>query len=315
MTEISKILSDAREKKGWTIEELSDRTKIRKTIIQNIEQGNFQEFQEVYLRAYIRSLAKELKLFDNEEFVEAYNSISKSQTKKAKSEGPKTKLVFDDAIISKTPNQPTPKPEVTSYNPQSNAFKLFNSKPKINLNFVIYTVLFLLLGYLLFVTFYPMSKMEEQIPAEGISAVETDKKTNEQEPTKEENNNILQFFQKSDSLRLNAQVTDSVWITILIDKTNKVQTILLPNHSYSWSAKEEFRVTHGNAGSIKLWLDDKELEPFAPPGYIAKDVIVKKNEIINPNFKRIDSVRKVRKKKQEQEKEEFRIIEPSPIRN
>lgn len=314
MSEISKILSEAREKKGWSIEELSDRTKIRKTIIQNIEKGNFEEFQDVYLRAYIRSLAKEMKLFDNEQFKEAYNSLTKTTTKKTKSEETKPKLVFDDTTISTTQPIPNPKTEVSSYNPESNAFKLFKTKPKINLNFVIYTVLFLLLGLLLFVTFYPMSTVEEQIPEQGVSVTETDKKV-EEEPKKEEGNSLLQFFQKSDSLRLNAQVTDSVWITILIDNKDKVQTILIPNQSYTWSAKEQFRVTHGNAGAIKLWLEDKELEPFAPPGYIAKDVIITKNEIINPNYKRIDSLRKVRKKKQEEEKKEFRIIEPSPIRN
>lgn len=314
MNEISKILSEARENKGWSIEELSDRTKIRKAIIQNIEKGNFEEFQDVYLRAYIRSLAKEMKLFDNQQFIEAYNSFTKTSTKKSKSDEPKPKLVFDDTTISASQPKPMPKPEVSSFNPESKTFKLFKTKPKVNLDFVIYTVLFLLLGFLLFVVFYPMSNVEEQIPEQGVSVTESDKKV-EEEPKKEEGNSLLQFFQKSDSLRLNAQVTDSVWITILIDNKDKVQTILLPNQSYSWSAKEQFKVTHGNAGSIKLWLEDKELEPFAPPGYIAKDVIITKNEIINPNYKRIDSLRKVRKKKQEEEKKEFRIIEPSPIRN
>lgn len=315
MSEISKILSQAREQKGWSIEELSDRTKIRKAIIQNIEKGNFEEFQDVYLRAYIRSLAKELKLFENQNFIDAYASLTNSNPKKNKSDEHKTKLVIDDTIVSSTQSKQTTKQEVSSYNPESNAFKLFKTKPKININFVIYTLLFFLLGFLLFVTFYPLSNVEEQIPEQGISAAQSEKKIEEEPVKEEESNSLLQFFQKSDSLRLNAKVTDSVWITILIDNKYKVQTILLPNQSYTWSAKEQFKVTHGNAASIKLWLEDKELEPFAPPGYIAKDVVITKNEVINPNFKRIDSLRKVRKKKQEEEKKEFRIIEPSPIRN
>ncbi len=315
MSEISKILSQARDQKGWSIEELSDRTKIRKAIIKNIEEGNFEEFQEVYLRAYIRSLAKELKLFGNEDFIDAYNSLTNTITIKSKTEDSRTKLVIDDTSISTSQPKQSPKTEASSYNPESNAFKLFKTNPKINLNFVIYTVLFLLLGLLLFVTFYPLTKIEEQIPEQGISAAQSDKKTEEEPAKQEEGNSLLQFFQKSDSLRLNAQVTDSVWITILIDNKDKVQAILLPNQSYSWSAMEKFIVTHGNAGSIKFWLEDKELEPFAPPGYIAKDVVITKNEVINPNYKRIDSLRKSRKKQQKEEKNEFRMIEPSPIRN
>ena len=316
MNRISEILTKARESKGWSIDELSDRTKIRKTIIINIEKGNFDEFQDVYLRAFIRNLAKELKIFDNEEFIEAYNELIKANQRKSKTEESKTKLVFDDAVISSSYQSQQPKPEVTSYNPKSEAFKLFRAKPKININFLIYTVLFLLLGFLLFVTFYPMSNADEQIPDQGISAIDIEKKNSNETKNEDENqDNLLKFFQKSDSLRLNAQVTDSVWINILIDNKQKVQAILLPNQNYTWSAKEQFKVTHGNAGSIKLWLEDKELEPFAPPGYIAKDVIITKSEIINPNYKRIDSLRKIRKKKQEEEKIEFRIIEPSPIRN
>lgn len=316
MSKISQILTEARESRGWSIEELSDRTKIRKTIIINIEKGNFEEFQEVYLRAFIRNLAKELKIFDKPEFIEAYNELTKTSQRKTKTEEPKTKLVFDDDAISSSYQTASPKPEISSYNPKSDAFKLFKSKPKININFIIYTVLFLLIGFLLFITFYPLSNADEQIPEQGISAADTEKKNTIENKNDDNNqNNLLQIFQKSDSLRLNAQVTDSVWINILIDNKQKVQAILLPNQNYSWSAKEQFKVTHGNAGSIKLWLEDKELEPFAPPGYIAKDVIITKNEIINPNYKRIDSIRKSRKKKQEENKIEFRLIEPSPIRN
>ncbi len=316
MSKISQILTQARESKGWSIEELSDRTKIRKTIIINIEKGNFEEFQDVYLRAFIRNLAKELKIFDNPEFTEAYNELIKANQRKTKTEDPKTKLVFDDETISSSYQTTLPKPEISTYNPKSNAFRLFKSKPKININFVIYTILFLLLGFLLFVTFYPMSNADEQIPEHGISAAETEKTSGTENKNEDENqNNLLQFFQQNDSLHLNAQVTDSVWINILIDNKQKVQAILLPNQNYTWSAKEQFKVTHGNAGSIKLWLEDKELEPFAPPGYIAKDVIITKNEIINPNYKRIDSLRKNKKKQQDNDKIEFRLIEPSPIKN
>lgn len=310
MNDISKILQEARNQKGWSIEELSDRTKIRKGIIKNIEEGNFEDFQEVYLRAYIRSLAKELKIYDTPEFIAAYEKLTKTQRKEPKPQEEKKKITIDDTTISSIVE---PKTEIATLNPKSNAGKLFKNKPKININILIYTVLFLFLGFLLFVTFYPMRNNEEEITSKGISVSENEIKKNE-EPQKSEDNSLLRFFQKSDSLRLNAQVTDSVWINILIDKKTKVQSVLMPNQNYSWSAAEEFKVTHGNAKAIKFWLNDKELEPFAPPGYIAKDVIITRNEIINPNFKRIDSIRKARKKKQEEQQYEFRIIEPSPIR-
>ncbi len=316
MNEISKILTNARILKGLTIQDLSDSTKIRKIIIENIENGNFEEFQDVYLKAYIRNIAKELKLLEDPEFIEAYKSINKSSRSRS------TNSTDDNTSNNKAPSytdnvldvSTTSGDSISSYNPKSKNTSLFKKQPKLSYNFIAYTLLFLLLGSILIYTFYPFTSSNDDIPELGISPTniaEQDKKDEEEDNS----NGLLNFFQSSDSLKLTAKAFDSVWVNLLIDKKEKVQLVLLPNQNYVWSAKEEFLITHGNSGKIKLWLNDKELEQFAPNGYIAKNVLVTSNKIVNPNNQRVDSLKKIRKKPKQEAEPQLRLIEPSNINN
>ncbi len=314
MNEISKILTNARILKGLTIQDLSDSTKIRKIIIENIENGNFEEFQDVYLKAYIRNIAKELKLLEDPEFIAAYKLISKSSRSRSTNSTDENtsnkKTPFTDNVLDVST---TSGDGISSYNPKNKDTALFKKQPKLSYNFIAYTLLFLFLASILFYTFYPFSKSNEDIPAIGISPANSTEQ--EQKEEDEDSGNLLNFFQSNDSLRLTAKAFDSVWVNILIDKSQKVQLVLVPNQNYMWSAKEEFLITHGNSGKIKLWLNDKELEQFAPNGYIAKNVLVTADKIVNSNKQRIDSLRKNRKKPKKEEEKQIRLIEPSNIIN
>lgn len=342
MADISKILKEARLNKNLTIEELSDKTKIRKIIIENLETGNFGDFQEVYLRAFIRTIAKELKISEDEKFLEAYKSIPKPeyQTKVSipeseedlskKPSAPKRKLIKipaedeDEIIPEKTEKKrkvikiedeehkvivPSVYSESISYNTKNNLSKLFKSKPKLNSNIIIYSAIILFLLVILLITFWPVSNTPE-IESSKLDSAGKSKPINIS--GKKEDKGILNFFQQSDSLTLRAEVSDTVWFSMIIDKVKKVQTTLVPQQTYQWTAAEQFVVTHGNAGRIKLYLNDQLLQPFVPPGYVAKDVVIKANEIYNPNSIRIDSIRTQKKAKlKKQQEPEFRFIEPS----
>ena len=310
MNEISKILTNARILKGLTIQDLSDSTKIRKIIIENIESGNFEDFQEVYLKAYIRNIAKELKILEDPEFIVAYKSIHKSSKNKnlnSKDENASNDKSTSDNILDVST---TSRNAISSYDPKHKDTSLFKKQPKLSYNFIAYTLLFIFLGTILVITFYPFSKSNDEIPEVGISPSNT---TEQNQKEDEDSGNLLNFFQSNDSLRLTAKVYDSVWVNILIDKSKKVQLVLVPNQNYDWSANEEFLISHGNSGKIKLWLNDKELEQFAPTGYIAKNVLVTADKIVNPNNQRIDSLRKSRKKPKKEEEPQLRLIEPSNI--
>lgn len=325
MPNISQILKNARLEQNLSIAEISDKTKIRRVIVENLEIGNFEDFQDVYLKAFIRSLAKELKILENVDFLEAYkeqfapkeviaitddseNEEMKTELRK-KAEKPRRVIKIEDEEnkVSYPTNIMT---ETSSFNPKNNISKLFKSRPKVNSNLVIYSAIIFFLLIILLITFWPLSNSYEP------ETPKLQNKTNSETIEIGEDNSeksLLDFFKQSDSLYLKAEVTDTVWFSMIIDKHIKVQTSLVPTQTYLWTAGEQFQVTHGNAGRIKLYLNDKLLSPFSPPGYVAKDVIILKDKIINNNSQRVDSVRNQKKKKEKPSEPEFRFIEPSDL--
>jgi cytoskeleton protein RodZ len=63
MADVSRVLRAARERSGLSLEELSDRTKIKLIFLQAIERGEFERLPgEFFARAFLRTYARELHL-------------------------------------------------------------------------------------------------------------------------------------------------------------------------------------------------------------------------------------------------------------
>jgi cytoskeleton protein RodZ len=63
MADVSQALRAARERSGLSLEEVSDRTKIKLTFLQAIERGEFERLPgEFFARAFLRTYARELRL-------------------------------------------------------------------------------------------------------------------------------------------------------------------------------------------------------------------------------------------------------------
>ena len=72
MKEIGAVLYEARTEQGLTLEELSERTRIRVDYLKAVEEGNPEKVPgEAYFRAFIRTYAREVAL-DPEELLVRY---------------------------------------------------------------------------------------------------------------------------------------------------------------------------------------------------------------------------------------------------
>ena len=60
MIEFYKNLKKLREEKGISLQDINKRTKINITILKSLENGEFAEISETYLRLFIRAYAAEI---------------------------------------------------------------------------------------------------------------------------------------------------------------------------------------------------------------------------------------------------------------
>ena len=294
MDNISDILRTSRQKLNLSVEDLSQQTKIRPNIIESIENNQLSDFQVVYLKAYIRNIAKELQIDKDPEYIESYKKFIDEFASQKNTQSNNISISDFDAYQTNSQNKKND--------------KIFRSAPALNRNLLIYSGIVIFVIVILFITFSPFQKS-------------TNDETKETEIPKTEKTNLviknnteetlIDYFKGSDSLLLQANVSDSVWINITIDSAKRISTILLPNKEYEWRASKNFVITHGNAGKISFALNGKDLPPFARPGYIAKNISITKEGVY---IAKSDSTIRARsKKKEKNQTPQIRSIEPTEI--
>lgn len=80
MTELGARLKEAREKKGYTLEDLQEITKIQKRYLVGIEEGNYASMPGAfYVRAFIKQYAEAVGLDANEVFEQYKSDIPNTQ--------------------------------------------------------------------------------------------------------------------------------------------------------------------------------------------------------------------------------------------
>jgi len=82
----------------------------------------------------------------------------------------------------------------------------------------------------------------------------------------------------NDSLKLSIITTERVWVKVLSDGKLKGQQIIQPNTKMIYTALKNFSVSLGNAGVVKLFLNNKPVQNISKYGelkniYITPDSI------------------------------------------
>ena len=77
-----------------------------------------------------------------------------------------------------------------------------------------------------------------------------------------------------DSLKLEMVTKDTVWISLLIDGKRSEQYLVAPNRKKSFTAKDQFSITMGNAGGAVFSLNGKELPPLGKRGAVIRNTVI-----------------------------------------
>lgn len=327
MSDLSKKIIQKRKSLDLSVSDVSEKTKIRSHIIEEIERGNLDVLPSVYMKAFLKTYCS----FLNIPLSEIPESL---QDKKPESKN-KEKITFEDNDIESEENYNNGKTESTSPSSAISSFfsklkpepvieeisnepesykELFKRKPqqKKSLNYLnigIYSVIGIIIIVLVYFSFFYSSEPEQTNDSVENETTLTIKDTEEK---KEDSKNLFNYFNKNDSLVLTAEATGQSWIRIELDGKKVDEILLQPGGKKKWIAEEFFLITQGNVGSVEFKRNGEVLPPFGNPGTVAKNIKITADTVMNTNPLNKEQTRtKVSRKKQE--KKVPKRIEPSPV--
>lgn len=229
---------------GKTIEDIAEITKIKKSCIQNIEEGNFDELPiELYTKSYIKTYAEILQL-NPEPFIKSYEDYLK--TKKQPS------LISQPETLKKTSSK--------------KIFK-FNNLPKWAITSIIILSVFVIVLF-----FIKIDNKHEEIPSTpNIETPSIPQKSNEENKIIEEQHTQKpieenKITQNKNTLKIEA--TDEVWMRITIDGKDKKEFFLKEGQNLEFAAEKFFKLHIGNAGGVKVYFNDKDLGKIGEKGQV-----------------------------------------------
>ena len=294
--DIINLLRNARESLNLSLQQVSERTKIRPHILQEIENGNYSVLPLPYLLASVKTYAKSLRL-PQDDIESLVNYI-------------KVKAGVKEEKVYQVPE----KDEKIQIKDKSHKIKFgkyeFVLKTSNIINYLIYTALGLTIIVLIYVTFFMGESETRKFSGELEKAADTAVVENI-------NDDLSSFFSKKDSIILEARAIDTAWMKIVIDGKKAHQITFFPGMERQWSAKEYFILSIGNEGAIKFFKDGEELPSFGRKGTVIRNIKITREEInISSSPWGNDSLKKKRKRKktEKKKKDEIRFLEPSNVK-
>lgn len=262
MKEYVKILSDTRKAKGLDIAEVSRKTGIRQSVLEQIESGELPNLPVVYIRSFIKKYANFLGLSEN-----SYSDLINDLNLKLEKEQLEHKPLTSESTNSLDPSD-------------QNFISILKSKNYSNLvsdKRIISSLLYLGLGLviisIIYFVFFSSDTKEEGQNTRRIESVDSEDNSSKDEE------GLFEYFETTDSLVLEAFALDTAWISITIDGKKNEEFLMKPGTKKIWKAAKFFTLTTGNAGGVQLKRNGQKLDPLGARGNVVNNVKITKEEI------------------------------------
>lgn len=249
MNSLFQELKDARESKRISLNDVSDATLINVRFLEAIEQGNTDILPQTYVRAFIREYASFVGL----DPVEIMRRYDQERNKPAPAPPPEQ------------PPIPEPSPAHDDGNAGEHGSGQQNEPraPEIR-KFALPAILILALVIIV----WNLTRTKPPQEMKDIESVDQQSSLVTDSAARAPSEHSGQAIPSSDSLTLYAATLDSAWIQIVIDNQPPQEYLFRPNRKMSWKAKDQFRITLGNAGGVDLTLNQKHLGALGKPGAV-----------------------------------------------
>jgi len=271
---LGQYLREAREKKGWTLEQAAFKTRILYQYLKAVEDDNYEQLPaEVFAKGFVRSYARLLGLdelqilprFDESggQFY-AKRDEREQLTRRVREEARRKKanklivagmvsvaLVVLLLVTGQDRNRARPRTEP----PREPA-------PPANSAQVI-----------------PPSQSEMPTRLETAARSESAAREAEQPASIEVERNFSPLLPlegivpDGSKLVVEVEAVERAWILVQADKDPGQQVMLSPGERVRWSAEEKIKLTLGNAGGVRVSLNGKLQGPYGARGKVVKDLV------------------------------------------
>jgi cytoskeleton protein RodZ len=262
-------LKSARETKGLTLQQIASRTRIDLKFLQAIEDANYDILPELYIRAFIKEYAQTLDL-NPKETLQKFDLARSGKNEQI--------LSFEENPIPKSEKTPETINELN----KNSALRYIQSQKKIfsDIKFTYFAGISVILVSLIIIYFAFIKETTPSIIQEKQVIDNSDSNINRYEiiPNNKSHSSTSSDIDLNDSLKLSIIASERVWIKVLSDGKLKNQQIIQPNTKMIYTALKNFSVSLGNAGVVKLLLNNKPIQNISKYGelkniYITPDSI------------------------------------------
>ncbi|MGH7236681.1 MAG: DUF4115 domain-containing protein, partial [Nitrospiraceae bacterium] len=77
-------------------------------------------------------------------------------------------------------------------------------------------------------------------------------------------------------LVLDLEALELSWVVVQIDGASPHEALLRAGERIRWKGKDQFTITLGNAGGVRVVFNGKPQGPFGPTGKVARDIVLKR---------------------------------------
>ena len=249
-------LKKEREARQISLQDISAATRINVRFLEAIEDGKFDVLPGAYIRAFVREYAETVGLDSTEVLAKLETAV-----------GSVVKPPDDTAAIQEEPPEPPKAPRRSLSMPELPRY--------LSLQNVVLTVL-ALVAIVLIVSMIRWGKDGE--PSAEVSEIPFDKVIEESEASTQQESpgGALPGVAppKPDSLKLEIQTSDSVWMRLVIDRQDTSEYLFGPERARTWVAQDRFVLTVGNPAGASFTLNGVALGPLmGPDGRIRNRVL------------------------------------------
>lgn len=268
---IAQDLARQREAKGLTVAQLSAKTKIAERFIEAMENGKFDFLPVVYVRAFVRTLSLELGLDPNVMGRQLLAHLGQAADEKPMPEtnGEKRK---DRALHLST----TDVHEVEA-GLADKRDALHRDNGARDQRFLIVGVMMVAAILLLVVSFFMLRPSTENTLLDTGTVVE------KREPGVPADTTTLiplhetatPALDPTEELNLTIKVTDSAWVRIVYQDSLADEGVFAPGDGRNWISYNRFYLKIGNAGGVRLYLNNQDMGNAGSRGKVANLLIDK----------------------------------------